>query len=69
VRDEQGKLSDEKLTEIAENEQVRMFEIKMSQGAKPGKSGILPGAKVTPQIEQSRGIGVGEDAISRSFFG
>ncbi len=64
VRDEQGKLSDEKLTEIAEHEQVRMFEIKMSQGAKPGKGGIFPGAKVTPQIAQIRGIGVGEDAIS-----
>jgi len=45
VRDENGKLSDEKLTKIAAHENVRMFEIKMSQGAKPGKGGILPGKK------------------------
>ena len=64
VRDEQGNLSDEKLIEIAEYEQVKMFEIKMSQGAKPGKGGILPGAKVTSQIAQIRGIGIGEDSIS-----
>jgi glutamate synthase domain-containing protein 2 len=64
VRDEQGHLSDEKLIEIAEHKQLKMFEIKMSQGAKPGKGGILPGAKVTPQIAQIRGIGVGEDSIS-----
>jgi glutamate synthase domain-containing protein 2 len=41
-----------------------MFEIKMSQGAKPGKGGILPGAKVTPEIAEIRGIRAGEDAIS-----
>jgi glutamate synthase domain-containing protein 2 len=45
VRDEQGHLSDEKLIEIAEHKQLKMFEIKMSQGAKPGKGGILPGEK------------------------
>jgi glutamate synthase domain-containing protein 2 len=64
VRDENGKLSDEKLREIAAHEQVRMFEIKMSQGAKPGKGGILPGAKVTPLIAKTRGIPEGEDSIS-----
>ena len=64
VRNEKGSLSDKKLKEIAAHEQVRMFEIKMSQGAKPGKGGILPGAKVTPQIAKIRGIGVGEDSIS-----
>jgi glutamate synthase domain-containing protein 2 len=47
-----------------EHKQLKMFEIKMSQGAKPGKGGILPGVKVTPQIAQIRGIGVGEDSIS-----
>ncbi len=64
VRDLEGNLSDEKLTELAAHENVKMFEIKMSQGAKPGKGGILPGAKVTPQIAEIRGIGVGEDSIS-----
>ena len=42
VRDAEGKLDDDKLRRIAEHEQVRMFEIKLSQGAKPGKGGILP---------------------------
>lgn len=64
VRDENGQLSDEKLREIAAHDQVKMFEIKMSQGAKPGKGGILPGEKVTPLIAEIRGINVGEDSIS-----
>lgn len=64
VRDKDGNLSDEKLREIAAHETVRMFEIKMSQGAKPGKGGILPAAKVTQQIAQIRGITAGEDSIS-----
>lgn len=64
VRDETGQLSDEKLQSIAANEQVKMFEIKLSQGAKPGKGGILPGKKVTPEIAKIRGIPVGEDSIS-----
>ena len=41
-----------------------MFEIKLSQGAKPGKGGILPGAKVSPEIAEIRGIRVGQDSIS-----
>ncbi|WP_283132383.1 FMN-binding glutamate synthase family protein [Enterovibrio norvegicus] len=64
VRDEQGNLSDEKLQAIAANEQVRMFEIKMSQGAKPGKGGILPGNKVNAEIAAIRGIPEGQDSIS-----
>jgi glutamate synthase domain-containing protein 2 len=64
VRDAAGNLSDEKLREIAGHAQVRMFEIKLAQGAKPGKGGILPGAKVTPEIAAIRGIAVGQDSIS-----
>jgi glutamate synthase domain-containing protein 2 len=64
VRDDEGNLSDEKLREVAAHRQVRMFEIKLSQGAKPGKGGILPGGKVTPQISEIRGIPVGQDSIS-----
>ena len=64
VRDEAGNLSDEKLKEVAAHESVRMFEIKLSQGAKPGKGGILPGAKVTEEIARIRGIKVGQDALS-----
>jgi len=64
VRDEEGNLCDEKLKEIAEHEQVRMFEIKLSQGAKPGKGGMLPGEKVSDLIASIRGISVGEDCFS-----
>ncbi|KUJ84975.1 FMN-binding glutamate synthase family protein [Microbulbifer flavimaris] len=64
VRDAQGNLSDEKLRQVAEKRQVRMFELKLSQGAKPGKGGILPGIKVTREIARVRGIPVGEDSIS-----
>ncbi len=64
VRDEAGNLSDEKLREAAAHEQVRMFEIKMSQGAKPGKGGMLPGAKVDAEISAIRGIPIGTDSIS-----
>ncbi|QFI38965.1 FMN-binding glutamate synthase family protein [Moritella marina ATCC 15381] len=64
VRDDSGQLSDEKLKSFAALEQVKMFEIKLSQGAKPGKGGILPGKKVTPEIAKIRGIPVGEDSIS-----
>ncbi len=64
VRDELGNLSDDKLRDVADNPNVRMFELKMSQGAKPGKGGILPGVKVTPEIAAIRGIPAGEDSIS-----
>ncbi|MCU7856057.1 MAG: FMN-binding glutamate synthase family protein, partial [Candidatus Thiodiazotropha sp. (ex Lucinoma borealis)] len=64
VRDMAGNLSDEKLQEVSSLPQVKMFEIKLSQGAKPGKGGILPGKKVTREIAAIRGIAVGEDAIS-----
>ena len=64
VRDDQGALSEEKLRQVADHEQVRMFEIKLSQGAKPGKGGILPAAKVTEVIASTRGIPAGQDSIS-----
>ena len=64
VRDSQGKLSDEKLKEIASHPQVVLFELKLSQGAKPGKGGILPAIKVTQEIADIRGIPLGKDSIS-----
>jgi len=64
VRECDGRLSDEKLREIAAHDQVRMFEIKLAQGAKPGKGGILPAAKVTEEIAEIRGIPKGKDSIS-----
>lgn len=64
VRDMDGNLNDDKLREVAAHEQVKMFELKLSQGAKPGKGGILPGGKVTDEIAKIRGIRPGSDAIS-----
>ncbi|MCH1920230.1 FMN-binding glutamate synthase family protein [Shewanella sp. A3A] len=64
VRNSKGHLDHAKLKQLASYPQVKMFEIKMSQGAKPGKGGILPGVKVTDEIAQIRGIPVGEDSIS-----
>ena len=64
VRDNEGNLSDKRLREVAAHDQVRMFEIKLSQGAKPGKGGILPAAKVSAEIAEIRGINEGEASIS-----
>ena len=64
VRNLEGGLDDDKLKQVAAHEQVRMFELKLSQGAKPGKGGILPAAKVTEEIAAIRGIPAGEDSIS-----
>ena len=50
--------------ENAGSNQVKMIEIKLSQGAKPGHGGVLPGAKVTPEIAGARGVPVGVDCIS-----
>jgi glutamate synthase domain-containing protein 2 len=64
ARDHDGNLSDDKLREAGEIDQVKMIELKLSQGAKPGKGGILPGGKVTEEIATIRGIPEGEDSIS-----
>jgi len=69
VRDKEGNLCDDKLREIANHEQVKMFEIKLSQGAKPGKGGILPGGKVTEEIAAIRGIPVGGLIMKKSHTG
>ncbi len=62
VRDAHGDLSPERLVELAKV--VKAFEIKLSQGAKPGKGGVLPGKKVTAEIARIRGIPEGRDSIS-----
>jgi glutamate synthase domain-containing protein 2 len=64
VRDAEGNLDDAKLRELAAHDQVRMIEIKLAQGAKPGKGGILPAAKISPEIARIRGVVPGQDAIS-----
>jgi glutamate synthase domain-containing protein 2 len=63
-RNPDGTFNTEKYTENALDTQVKMIEIKLSQGAKPGHGGILPGSKVTPEIAQARGVKVGESCIS-----
>jgi len=62
VRDENGKLNDARLKEIAPK--VKAFEIKLSQGAKPGRGGVLPGCKVSAEIAKIRGIPIGETSNS-----
>ena len=62
VRDEAGNLSDEKL--LAVSKHVKAFEIKLSQGAKPGRGGVLPGGKVTAEIAEIRGIPKGQVSSS-----
>jgi glutamate synthase domain-containing protein 2 len=64
VRNPDGSLNDDLLAELGARPQVRMIEIKLSQGAKPGKGGILPGAKVTPTIAEIRKVNPGEDVLS-----
>lgn len=64
VRDASGGLCPDRLSQIAAHEQVKMFEIKLSQGAKPGKGGVLPGSKVNAEVARVRGIPLGEDSLS-----
>ncbi|GAA0519252.1 MAG: FMN-binding glutamate synthase family protein [Pigmentiphaga sp.] len=68
-RDADGSFSEEAFVANATSPQVRMIEIKLSQGAKPGHGGILPGAKVTPEIAEARGVLVGVDCNSPSRHG
>ena len=64
VRNEHGYLDDLKLEKISKLKQVKMIEIKLSQGAKPGKGGLLPKEKITAEISELRGVPIGEDVIS-----
>jgi glutamate synthase domain-containing protein 2 len=59
-----GAFDPESFAAVAGNDQIRMIEIKLSQGAKPGHGGILPAAKVTSEIAAIRGVRVGEDCVS-----
>jgi glutamate synthase domain-containing protein 2 len=59
-----GRFSPERFAELAKEPQVKMVEIKLSQGAKPGHGGVLPAAKVSEEIAAARGVPVGRDCIS-----
>ena len=63
-RDDDGRFNEERFVANAASDQVKMIEVKLSQGAKPGHGGVLPGAKVTPEIAEARGVPVGVDCIS-----
>jgi glutamate synthase domain-containing protein 2 len=63
-RNADGTFSAERFKENAAADQVKMIEIKLSQGAKPGHGGVLPGAKVTKEIAAARGVAIGEDCVS-----
>lgn len=65
-RNPDGTFNPERFAETAANETVKMIELKLSQGAKPGHGGILPGVKVTEAISEARGVPVGVDCISPS---
>lgn len=63
-RDAEGRFDADRFAAQAQADQVKMIEIKLSQGAKPGHGGILPATKVTPEIAETRGVPVGRDCIS-----
>jgi glutamate synthase domain-containing protein 2 len=63
-RNDQGRFSEEKFSAQVSDPQIKMVEIKLSQGAKPGHGGVLPGAKVTAEIAATRGVPIGEDCVS-----
>ncbi|PKA84569.1 glutamate synthase domain-containing protein 2 [Ulvibacter sp. MAR_2010_11] len=65
VRDENGDFSMEKMVCLTEEyPQIRAIEVKISQGAKPGKGGVLPAAKITPEIAEIRHVPLGKDVLS-----
>ena len=63
-RNDDHSFSPERFAAAAADAQVKMIELKLSQGAKPGHGGVLPGAKVTPEIAAARGVPVGVDCVS-----
>ena len=63
-RNAEGKFDEASFVKQAAREQVRMIEIKLSQGAKPGHGGVLPAAKVTAEISAVRGVPMGVDCVS-----
>lgn len=63
-RNDDGSFNADKFSANARDPQVKMIEIKLSQGAKPGHGGVLPGAKVTAEIAAARGVPQGVDCVS-----
>jgi len=63
-RTRDGKFNPDEFARIATDDQIKMVELKISQGAKPGHGGVLPAAKVSEEISKIRGVPMGEDCIS-----
>jgi len=63
-RRDDGRFDPEKFASQAKSTQIKMIEVKLSQGAKPGHGGVLPSAKITAEIAQTRGVPMGQDCIS-----
>jgi glutamate synthase domain-containing protein 2 len=66
-RNHDGSFNAEKFAKVAASDQIKMVELKVSQGAKPGHGGVLPAAKVSAEISRIRGVGMGEDCISPAY--
>ncbi|MFY0593047.1 FMN-binding glutamate synthase family protein [Roseivirga sp.] len=67
VRDEEGNFSMEKMVNLTkQHDRIRAIEVKLSQGAKPGKGGVLPASKITKEIAEIRHVKMGEDVLSPS---
>jgi glutamate synthase domain-containing protein 2 len=62
-----GTFNAEEFARVASDDQIKMVELKISQGAKPGHGGVLPAAKVSEEISRIRGVGMGEDCISPAY--
>ncbi|MFD2697208.1 FMN-binding glutamate synthase family protein [Mesonia sediminis] len=68
IRDDEGNFSMDKLVKLCEdNPQIRAIEIKLSQGAKPGKGGVLPASKITKEISEIRHVPLNKDVISPPY--
>ncbi len=68
-RTPEGRFDVQRFSQQAADPQVRMIELKMSQGAKPGHGGMLPAAKISPEIAEARGIAMGQDCVSPAAHG
>jgi glutamate synthase domain-containing protein 2 len=66
-RDSEGRFDPQRFAEQAKDPQVKMIEIKVSQGAKPGHGGVLPAAKVNAEIAEARGVPIGQDCVSPAY--
>jgi glutamate synthase domain-containing protein 2 len=66
-RNRDGSFNPEEFARVASDDQIKMVELKVSQGAKPGHGGVLPAAKVSEEISRIRGVAMDEDCISPAY--